>query len=496
MPRGGGGFGGGGFGGGGFGGGGFGGGGFRGGGGGGFRSYGGRSSGRPFGRTGARRVTSGSSRGPYSHASTYRRRPYSRYYGWYYRRPWYSRWYYNPWFWGPRWRPFYYSPVYMGGGIVLAICLALIFLPMAGMLTIFPFSSAEPNGNVNYRSTETLYHNEYWYEYEYIRGGNEISFNIESSPGVISFAIWDRSFEELPSVTREGNISLEFNLPTEWYEYRSFFLKPGSSVDYSFNSTGNIDFLIVNGDNANEWYYKRPYTSLKESSGVSSGTGFVNIVSADDYYLIWYNEAGSSIDVEYTVDYIAVNVPDLAVADYLVEGVDNLDGDFIVPEGESRNWYFFVYFDPMLSPDSSVDITFDVTYTTGIEPNDRWLKLQPFLIGLSIFLVILLIVAVFARKGQKNAQIADKGKTSATAAAKTTTTAKTRVVPDKCIGCGAELRANASFCTTCGKKKEGRRVGASSKTTPARSKICSYCGSQLKSTTAKFCSTCGTGIDK
>jgi predicted amidophosphoribosyltransferase len=119
------------------------------------------------------------------------------------------------------------------------------------------------------------------------------------------------------------------------------------------------------------------------------------------------------------------------------------------------------------------------------------------LIGLSIFLVILLIVAVFARKSQKNAQIKDKGTAQATTtAAKTRTTAEITAITEKCIGCGAELRANASFCTSCGKKKEGRRLGAASKTTPAKSKICSYCGSQLTSTNAKFCRTCGTGIEQ
>ena len=386
----------------------------------------------------------------------------------------------------------------MGGGIVLAICLALIFLPMAGMLTFFPFSSADSNGNVNYRSTETLYHNEYWYEYEYISGGNEISFDISSTPGDISFAIWDKSFDSLPLVTKVGSVSFDFSLTTGNYEYRSFFLRPGSSIDFDFNSTGPIDFLIVNGENADEWYYYRPYSSLKDLSSVSSGSDTVNINTADDYYLIWYNEGGSTVDVEYTVSYSAANVPDLSVADgvgYVVEGVSYVNADYTVPE--SGNWYFFVYFDPMQSADKQVTITFDVTYLTGVEPNQRWLNLQPFLIGLSIFLVILLIVAVFARRGQKKAQITDKGTTPTQAAAKTTVTAKTTTTgTEKCIGCGAELRPNASFCTKCGKKKEGRRVGASSTTTPARSKICSYCGSQLTSSKAKFCSTCGTGIDQ
>ncbi|MHA1933192.1 MAG: hypothetical protein ACW96X_11660, partial [Promethearchaeota archaeon] len=190
MPRGGGG--GGGFRGGGFrGGGGFGGGGFRGGGfGGGYRGGGGRSSGRPFGRTGAPRTTSGSRSGPYSHRYY---RPHRRYYrpSWWYHRPWYYRWWYSPWWAGHYYRPWYYSPMYVGGGITSIILFALILLPIAGVTFLFPFSDADTNGYVNYRSTETLYFNEFWYEYEHIEAGNDITFSVDSSPSDITFAIWD-----------------------------------------------------------------------------------------------------------------------------------------------------------------------------------------------------------------------------------------------------------------------------------------------------------------
>ncbi|GAH06062.1 unnamed protein product, partial [marine sediment metagenome] len=39
-------------------------------------------------------------------------------------------------------------------------------LPLFGVAMWFPFSNGDANGDVNYRSTETLYFNEYWYEYE------------------------------------------------------------------------------------------------------------------------------------------------------------------------------------------------------------------------------------------------------------------------------------------------------------------------------------------
>ena len=131
MPRGGGGgFRGGGFRGGGFRGGGFSGGAFRGGGFRGgptsFRTGSVRSSGRPFGRTGATRTVTRSPRGPYTH-SYYR--PYGYYYRpwWWYHRPFYYRWWwYSHWWAGYYYRPWYYSPMYMGGGIVFAIIVILL----------------------------------------------------------------------------------------------------------------------------------------------------------------------------------------------------------------------------------------------------------------------------------------------------------------------------------------------------------------------------------
>ena len=50
---------------------------------------------------------------------------------------------------------------------------ALILLPLAGVAFAFPFSDADVDGTVNYRSTETLYFNEFWYEYEYIKENND-----------------------------------------------------------------------------------------------------------------------------------------------------------------------------------------------------------------------------------------------------------------------------------------------------------------------------------
>src|SRR3972149_2177545 len=114
MARGGGGFGGGRIGGGGFGG-------FRGGGSRGgspsFRVGNVRSSGRPFGRSGANGMVARSPRGSnyYGHHNS----------GWYgpYFYPWYRRHY---WFWGYPYSPWFYSPVYVGSGIALFAIFLLI----------------------------------------------------------------------------------------------------------------------------------------------------------------------------------------------------------------------------------------------------------------------------------------------------------------------------------------------------------------------------------
>ena len=210
MPRGGGGgFRGGGFSGGGFRGGGFGG---RGGFGGGYRGGGSRG-GTPFGRTGARRTVTGGRRGPYSHHRYYPRRRYYRYW----HMPWYRRWWYSP-YWAGYWRrPWYYSPAYIGGGVAFTVLMLLVVLPILGVAFWYPFSDADTNGNVNYRSTEYLYYNEYWYEYEYIDGSGQISYSVQSTTSDISFAVHNQPFSSLPKIDRPGSITGTKLLTTNQY---------------------------------------------------------------------------------------------------------------------------------------------------------------------------------------------------------------------------------------------------------------------------------------
>ncbi len=490
--------------------GGFRGGGFRGGGlrGGGFRGGPGsfrmgnvRTSGRPFGRTGATRIVSRSPRGPYSHTMYRPRRYYYRPW-WWYHRPWYYRWWYSPWWAGHYYRPWYYSPMYIGGGIVFLILMALILLPAFGVAMLFPFSEADVNGNVNYRSTETLYFNEFWYEYENIEAGNNITFSIQSSPANISFAIWDRPFEYLPTTILNGSEVGPESLLSDEYHYLQLFLRPESVIEYDYNSTDLIDFFIGDGYDLYIWNQGGSPSFYVEEANSNQGTGDLVINEAKDYYVVWYNDGISSVDVDFTVNYTATNIVDFTGTEFYV-----LDTDFIPQQTRqvpnSGNWYFFIYFDPLNSPEESTLITFDVSYDTGITSIDRWLEVSPILIIITVIVVILIIAAVIARKGQKKL----KSKAPPKPAAPTepsmptkplTPTTPTQKAPPptyKCIRCGTTHSPDAQFCPNCGGKIQGRQLGTPSVTTPAMSKTCSYCGSKFLEKD-KFCKWCGTKIEQ
>jgi len=499
MPRGGG-FGGGGFrGGGGFSGGGFGGGGFRGGGFSGRGWSGGyRPGGVPFGRTGARRTVSGTRRGPYSHGFYGPHRRYYRY-GYY---PWYRRWWYSPWWSGWWYRPWYYSPAYVGGGIVFAIILSLVILPVAGVAILYPFSNADINGNVNYRSTEYLYYNEYWYEYEYMKAGQEITFFIQSDSASISFAIWDRPFTSLPTKTVTGsNSDLTDYFSAGYYRYYQIYLNPGSQINYTFQvSSGDIDFYIFDGLNAYYWDQGYAFTPELFLNDVSSSTGTFNANDPEgkDYYLLWYNDGSpsGSKQIDYEINFSAANVYDLTAADYYEIDQTIIDNSTTVDH--EGTWYFFVYFDPLYSPEEFTEITFDVTYKTGITAQERWVSIAPILIGILIVIAVIIVAAVIARKSQK--KLKPVSETQKSAVVKKTTIqvkkpiTKTVESKQKCSRCGSDNTSTAHYCVICGGKLSGRQIQTKEIVTPADSNKCSLCGSKLEPDD-KFCKFCGTEIE-
>ena len=466
---------------------------------------GGRPSGVPFGRTGSTRIVSRSPSGPYRHSLHGPHRRYygygRRYYGYGFYRPWYRRWWYSPMWAGYYYRPWYYSPMYVGGGLTFAIIFSLILLPLLGVGLWFPFSSADSSGYVTYRSTETIYFNEYWYEYENIKAGNDITYSIQSYSSNITFAIWDNSFDNLPETTEIGGDANSLSLIYNEYQYYSIYLRPDSSLTYNFNASSSIDFFIADGSDMYEWNTGGSPTFNIDIPNTVTGSGIATISAANDYYVVWYNDQASPVNVNYSITYSAEHVVDFTSTDFYIESVDTVSTDtFTVPN--DGNWYFFVYFDPMNSFEESSTITFDVTYDTGISSVDRWLDIQPILITIIIVVGVIIIVAFIARKSQKKLKTKPESKISPKAKASPKTiapqTAESTTQPKqqpektlKCVRCESKLRSDSQYCPNCGAKVEGRKIGESGVITPADSKACSYCGSKL-SPGANFCKWCGT----
>jgi len=456
------------------------------------------SSSRPFGRTGARRTVTSSRSGPYSHRSHYPRRHY-------YRRPWYRRWWYSPW-WGYYYRPWYYSPVYVGGGIVFAIILMLILLPLMGVAFAFPGSSYDSTGTVNYRSTETLYFNEYWYEYEKIDAGSTMTFSIQSTPGVVSFAIDDHPFDDFSLTTKTGEINYSINLQPNYYEYYTIYLRRGSTIQYDFNASESVDFFITDIQEFNDWYYEESAQFYYESTTVND-SGAYSIENTEDVYMVWYNgNSTSNIDVDISLSYEAVGVPDFSEALYAVEA-ENSIGETTIDIPTDGTWYFFVYFDPMYSTDETVEITFDVTYETDNTSIDEWVDYRPTLIVIGVIIGLVIIFAVAARRTQKKKKYKEGTQPGTTQTTTTTTSTKPSAYGkpsqmtlssksgSNCIRCGATMKPGDIFCSECGGKTQGRSTSATTKKTPINSKLCSYCGSKLEPID-NFCKYCGTTVNK
>jgi hypothetical protein len=372
-----------------------------------------------------------------------------------------------------------------------------VILPIAGVAFWFPFTDATADGFVNYRSTETLYFNEFWYEYEYIEAEQDITFSVQSSPSTITFALWNQPFENLPTTTEVIGVvdSTTLDPSSEDYWTEWLFLRTGSSITYAFNSSENLDFFIADGYDFYNWYYGSSPVFPVSETNINQSSGVYNVPATQDYYLVWYNDGGSIIDVDYSISYTAVNVPDFSPTYETNEDVGFVSTDtFTVPT--SGNWYFFVYFDPMNSPDESTTITFDVTYDTGVSYQERWLDVQWILIIILVVVVIIIIAAVIARKGQKKLKL--KAPTTEEKAKKSPYKKEEPESVEKetnCSRCNAKIKPDSKFCPKCGGKIEGRQVSVPSITTPSTARTCSLCGSKLTGT-ENFCKWCGTQVEK
>ncbi|MFW9777200.1 MAG: zinc ribbon domain-containing protein [Candidatus Heimdallarchaeota archaeon] len=488
MPRGGGGFRGGGFGGGGFRGGGFRGGGRS------FRVGRVRSSGRPFGRTGSRRTVS---RAPRS--SGYRRhhRYGGHYWGPYYR-PWWRRWWYWNWWWGYPYRPWYRAPVYWGGGVVLAIVVLLIILP-AFIFIPFPFSNASTEGTVTYRDTQTLYYNEYWYESEHVGAGSSINYRVEAQSQV-TFAIWDLPFEALPTTTLNGSYSEEDMVVqgNHDYQYIGYFLRPGSELSYNFTVTGGaIEFFIADANDLNRWNNWETIIPEVQYIGSDGDIGTFDVDYAQDWYLVWYNSGSNPVSIDFTVNYLAVGAPDFSATDVHIENVvDPVSGTFTTPNEGA--WFFFIYLDPFVNPEEAVDITFDVSYETGITSSQRWADFSPILMFIGLIVVIVLIIAIIQRStGKKTPEVSAAASTASTETSSTTTApaTPTRTTEGQCHRCNFRYNPGDVYCKNCGAKLYGRDYGVAKISTPASAKNCQSCGADLKPG-SRYCKNCGAKVEK
>lgn len=388
---------------------------------------------------------------------------------------------------------------------MVSIILLLILLPLMGVAFSFPGSSYTDSGNINYRSTETLYFNEYWYEYETVDAGTTMTFSIDSTPGVVSFAIADHPFDEFGLTTVTGEVNYSITLQSNYFEYYSIFLRSGSTVQYDFNSSSEVEFFIADIQEFNDWYYSEPAQFYYESTSLND-SGEYSVGYTEDVCLVWYNSGNSSdIDVDISLNYVAVGIPDFSDAIYYVESENDIGASIDVPS--DGTWYFFVYFDPMSSTDETVDITFDVTYESDSTYIDQWVDFRPTLIIIGVIVGIVIIFAVSARRTQKKKKYKEGTQPEETQTSSTTTTSKplaygkpsqvtlSSKTGANCIRCGASMKPGHIFCAECGGKTQGRSTQSTTRRTPMNSKVCSYCGSKLEPID-NFCKYCGTTVSK
>ncbi len=370
---------------------------------------------------------------------------------------------------------------------------------MLGVAFAYPFGGGiSSSGTVNYRSTETLFFNEYWYEYENVEGGSPIEYHIDSSPGNIDFIIWNGKFDDIPvtSIDTTHRITTKGIDPNE-FEYEWAFLKPGAIIHYNFTADDSIEFFIADTENIIKWNNYDPAILHEHQTSVLSDIGDYTVTSAGDYYIVWYNEDGPAVNVDVDVWYENVEMIDFEEihatlgANAYANNTDNADGTFIVPTTD--RWYFFVFFNPFISPEETMDITFDVTFTLGDQASIKaWIGARPWLVFFGIVAIVLIIMGVFNRRKQKEFKTTASDAPQAQTQSQTVVVQQSSAVSSKCPRCSSPMKASDIYCNACGEKREGRRVGE--RTTTDRRGNCDYCGAILLGN-SKFCTSCGSRIE-
>jgi hypothetical protein len=327
-----------------------------------------------------------------------------------------------------------------------------------------------------------------------MKQGQTIDYRVEAQSPV-HFLIWNQPFEQLSrSLDFVGNYS-ETSMRVQAnhdYQYIGYFLQEGSQITYEFNVTsGSIQFFIADANNLNRWNNWETIQEIHPYSGSDSYNNVFNVPYPQDWYLVWYNPSSSDATVDFSLDYVAVDNIDIRDASLYIESVvDPVSGDFTVPD--DGTWYFFIYMDPFVNYEESVDITFEVMFNTEVTYKDHWGNATPCLLFIAFIIVVILVIAVIQRRSSK------KEASTAAAASQTTTTTPGKPSPAKemkCHRCNSSYKTGDVYCTTCGAKLQGRDYGESKVSTPADSKWCRSCGNTLKSD-SNFCQNCGAKVEK
>lgn len=406
----------------------------------------------------------------------------------------------------------------------------MILLPILSVGLVYPFSGAGIDGVVNYSENyEYLGYNEYWYEKEVLNEGGSITFSFDSSYSSVSFIVANHPFEDFSRGTVTGTDSENVTLTPGSLRYMQYFLYGGSSIDYTYIADGEIDFLILDSENAVNWDNYLSYNAMEEESASTIGSGSVSIDTpldyGDDYYVIFYNDGISNIHVNFSIDYSMAGQMDYSDAEYSIEDVYTGSGTVSnLPAGE---WYFFIYVDPMITPEPYTYISFDVSFDTGITSDQRWAEIRPTLLIIGAVCLGIVIIALVARKVQKTTKAKEEAKAATQAATAGTSapinpppaqggqtpvksgsttissranvygsTQSSSVKPTKkCAYCSNTIASEANFCNMCGRKQMGRAIGTNPQTLSPKLTICTFCGSELEPN-ASFCHGCGTKVHR
>jgi predicted nucleic acid-binding Zn ribbon protein len=268
-----------------------------------------------------------------------------------------------------------------------------------------------------------------------------------------------------------------------------------------------VEFFIVDGDNSNAWYDgDDSYDSYAYHSDSVITPQTIVADFTQDYYLVWYNPNLNLTEFDFNIDYSAVNVVDIMSTEKYEIGTYSISNlDYVVPD--SGTWYFFIYFDPMLSAVASTDITFDVTFTSeGVTTSTSgWEDIRGIMIFIAVFALVMLVIVRAGRKKQQTMKqqtpSIPTGGTAATPPATKSVYGKSpqKVIATKpCLYCGTSIKGDSMFCHECGRKQEGRPQGKSLTTKPKITKdrqICSFCGTSLPSEST-YCASCGSKISR